>query len=126
MAEFYPPASPGAPHPYGVHVALLAGATYDDQRDATLAAVRAAFVASVHVLSGTTLADRLVQTNHESPETPEAAICSYASAYDISIGSVDVWVLLPTGGERGVDWPSIEDDKSTIDAILAMMAPTPP
>lgn len=123
MAEFYPPASPGAPHPYGVHVMLLAGATYDDQRDATLAAVRAAFVASVHVLSGTTLADRVAQTNPEAPETPEAAICSYASAYDISINSVDVWVLLPTDGDRGVDWPSIEDDKSTIDAILAMMAP---
>lgn len=123
MAEFYPPASPGAPHPYGVHVALLAGATYDDQRDATLAAVRAAFVASVHVPSGTTLADRLVQTSPEAPETPEAAICSYASAYDVSINSVDVWVLLPTDGDRGVDWPSLQDDKDLIDAILATMAP---
>ncbi len=123
MAEFYPPASPGAPHPYGVHVALLAGATYDDQRDATLAAVRAAFVASVHVPSGTTLADRLVQTSPEAPETPEAAICSYASAYDVSINSVDVWVLLPTGGDRGVEWPSLQDDKDAIDAILATMAP---
>lgn len=121
--EFYPPSASQASHPYGVHVALLPGADYATRRDLTLAAVRAACVADVHLGSLTSLADRLVQTNPEAPEMPEAAINSYASAHDVSLDAVDVWFELPTGSDRGVGWPSLADDKISIDTILAAMAP---
>lgn len=121
--ELYPPADPEAPHPYGQHVALLAGADYAARRTATLDAVRAACVADVHLASLTTLADRLVQTIPEAPDVAEAAINSYASAYDVSIGAIDVWFGLPTGSDRGLTWPTLDSDKARIDSILAAMAP---
>ena len=47
------------------------------------------------------------------------AVQSQPSGLDI----VDVWVYLPTGGDRGAGWPSLEDDQAAILLILGAMAP---
>lgn len=118
--EFYPPSSPGAPHPYGIGIAIATVGDYETRKADAVAAFRSALEADMHVPSLTSLSDRLVQTNPESG-SPEAAIQYYVSEHDYSVGVIDVWVAIPTDG-RGVLWPSVAADKATLDSIIASLA----
>lgn len=87
----------GLPPPVGANVvAVLAGA---------------AAAALTHVGSGTTLAERLLGWN------------TYADEDDIGLDIVDVYTAFLDGAERPGGWPTVEDDKAAIDALIAARAP---
>ena len=126
----FPPSDHPEHHEFGNDVALVAGADIPTRIALTVAAFRAAMEAENDVSSGTTLAERVAQEAFypdnalpDDPPTMRAGIQSVQDALDLGLDIVDVWVYLPTGGDRGVGWPSLEDDQTAILLILGAMAP---
>lgn len=127
--EFYPP-SGYEEHPYGLHVGLIGTGSVEQKIAATVAAFRDLCASVTHHSSGTTLAQRLVPETYFADEDTECefpltrvAVDTIQDTDDIVANVVDLWVGIESDG-RDSNWPTIAEDKASIDGIFAAMAPS--